>query len=173
MISANLDVIWGEKIMFGSTRLGLCAFFAMSVALIVVNGQTLADDRLEPSKGLSKSGGYVVEALDLDALKNGLRQTEAIGFASKLLLKSKLEGFVESLHQYHKGSGKQTLETLSERFTDLLDRTLSLLQKDDPYLFQQLLSAREELLATLIDSRTFEAAVGRQRATLVAMRGQR
>lgn len=159
--------------MLVSTRLGLCACFAMTVALMVVSGQSLADNRLEPSKGLSKSGGYAVEALDLDALKNGLRQTDAIGFASKLSLKSKLDGLVEGFHQYHEGSSNQTFETLSERFTDLLDRTLSVLQKGDPPLFQELLSAREELWATLIDPSKFEAAVGRQIATLVAMRGER
>jgi hypothetical protein len=151
--------------------LGLYVILATSLLLMNLSGRALADNTSRLANGVTVFSGEALEGVNLDALKDSLRKTDAIGFVTKLSLKRKLESLVGKFRQFHEGNGNHRIEALQARFAALLNKTLALLRRDDPSLFRQILSAREELWGALSDPSKFESAIGYEKATLVATRG--
>ncbi len=89
-------------------------------------------------------------ALGLDALEARLRQTDALGFFTKLSLKNEIDDLLDDVRAYYvKQQG--TLEALGERFDLLMMKVLTLLQDDDPALAEEVSRSREALWALLSD----------------------
>jgi hypothetical protein len=131
-----------------------------SLSLLVLSISALhREARSESAAPPSFLAAAAPESVSLDGLRSSLRQTDAIGFTTKLSLKHELDSLLDSFAAYHRGRGEETLVQLRERFADLLSSTLSLLRDDDPQLFQTLWDAQGELWRLVSDPAKFEAAV--------------
>jgi hypothetical protein len=93
--------------------------------------------------------------LDLDALKQGLRDTRAIGVFTKLSLKNQVDDLLASLKSFHQGQSKTTLAALRQSYELLLLKVVTLLQDGDPQLAAAVSSSRDALWALLADPRKF------------------
>lgn len=95
------------------------------------------------------------EDLDIKQLVARLRASKAIGFFTKLALKSEIDDLLEKFRRYHSGTSDTPLERLREQFNLLLLKVLSLLQDSDAELFRALAGAREVLWSKLADPKAF------------------
>lgn len=149
-------------------KLNLAALSIVASLLIAFGGAAIA----EPQPVRVKVPPGAVEKVNLDGLRSNLRETDAIGFATKLSLKHELDSLLDSFADYHKGRGDETLLTLRDRFAALLVSTLSLLRDDDPQLFRKLWDAQGHLWLIVSDPVRFEAAVGQKNNAQLAQRRQ-
>jgi len=85
-----------------------------------------------------------------------IRETGAIGFFTKLALKNQIDDLLNQFREFHAGVRDIELSVLNERFNLLLMKVITLLQDDDPKLFQDIVSARECLWTNLADLERFE-----------------
>jgi hypothetical protein len=88
---------------------------------------------------------------DIATLEGRLRDTGAIGFFTKLQLKSEVDDLLAAMRGYHEGDGEETIDALKERFNLLLLKVLSLLQDEDPPLSRDISCARGRLWRILAD----------------------
>ena len=147
-------------------KLNFAALSMLASLLVVVGGQAIADPQSAPVEVQP----VAFEKVNLEGLRSSLRETNAIGFTTKLSLRRELDLLLESFGDYHDGRGDQTLLSLRERFSTLLASTLSLLREDDPKLFRKLEAARDDLWLIVSAPEKFEAAVSQKRKEHVAMR---
>jgi hypothetical protein len=89
--------------------------------------------------------------LDLDTLIERLKQTQAIGVLTKLVLRSDVTDLINEVKLYKrtKGSTRQ-LDRIKAHFNGLLLKVLALLD-DDPKLAQDIQSARASLWQHLME----------------------
>jgi hypothetical protein len=131
-----------------------------SVSVLVLSLSALhREARSETAAPPSFLAAAAPESVNLDGLRSSLRETDAIGFTTKLSLKHRLDSLLDSFAAYHEGRGDATLAELRERFADLLASTMSLLQEDDPQLFKKLWNAQGQLWLLVSDPEKFQAAV--------------
>jgi hypothetical protein len=126
---------------------------------------------LHPGKGISApaekavetevSPGTATKEFDIQELVARLRATNAIGFFTKLALKNQIDDLLAKFRCYHARACDTSLATLNEEFNLLLMKVLSLLQDDDPDLFQSLAGGREILWKNLTDPTAFARLEGR------------
>ncbi len=124
-----------------------------------------------PGKGISGPAEKAVETevppdtakkeFDIKELADRLRATKAIGFFTKLALKNQIDDLLGKFRCYHARACDTSLATLNEEFNLLLMKVLSLLQDDDPDLFQTLAAGREILWKNLTDPTAFARLEGR------------
>lgn len=89
--------------------------------------------------------------LDLDALEQKLRDTEALGFFTKLALKNDVDDLLSAIDENHRGGGAETMNELRERYDLLILKILSLLQDSDSELSEAIASSRSALWHLLAD----------------------
>lgn len=135
----------------------------------------LADAAQSAATADSHPRGYqntpvAAQNVNLDNLRSSLRETDAIGFMTKLSLKHQLDSLLDSFGDYHKRQGDQTLPALHQQFAELLDSTLSELRGKDTQLYWKLRNAQEQLWQILSDPGTFKAAVSSAKKNQTAMR---
>jgi len=148
--------------------LSLAALSVLAVLLVAFEREA----RAEP-----QSGGFGVapisdQKINLEGLRSSLRETDAIGFTTKLSLKHDLDSLLDSFVAYHDGEGEETLPTLRERFAVLLSSTLALVKDDDPKLFRKLLDAQGHLWLTVSNPVMFHAAVNAKKNDRLALQRQ-
>ena len=85
-----------------------------------------------------------------------IRETGAIGFFTKLALKNQIDDLLSEFREFHEGVSNTELAVLNDQFNLLLMKVITLLQDDDPKLFQDIVSAREFLWINLADIERFE-----------------
>jgi hypothetical protein len=93
--------------------------------------------------------------LDIAALETKLRDTDAIGFFTKLELKSQVDTLLDRFRGYHQ-NGRPPLAELRERFNLLFLKVLTLLQNDAPTLHAEIAGARDGLWSMLADPKEFQ-----------------
>lgn len=91
--------------------------------------------------------------LDLKALEERLKETNAIGLLTKLSLKNQVDDLVGEFRAYHKGARPPTLSQLRPAFDLLLMKVLSLLQDRDPALAHDVSASRDAIWSVLADPR--------------------
>lgn len=89
--------------------------------------------------------------LDLPSLEKQLRETEAIGFFTKVTLKNQVDDLVKQFREYHRNPGKASLAELRQRYDMLLLKLLSLLQDSDPPLAHTIVASRDAIWGVLTD----------------------
>jgi len=141
------------------------AVFSVLVVLLVALGREAAAD---PRSGSYGAASVASAEVNLDGLRSSLRETDAIGFTTKLSLKHDLDSLLQRFYEYHQGKSAETLPTLRERFAELFSLTLSLLKDDDPKLFRKLWDAQGALWLTVSDPVRFHAAVNGEKNDRVA-----
>lgn len=95
--------------------------------------------------------------IDLEKLEAKLRDTDAIGFMTKLTLKNQIDDLVADFRAYHDGDRNNQLASLRERFNLLLMKVSSLLQEKDAPLQREIAGARDSLWAMLANPQQFAA----------------
>ena len=94
-------------------------------------------------------------ALDLNALKERLRATKAIGLFTKISLKNKVDDLLKQFSDYYKGRTAITMTELRQSYNLLMMKVLSLLQDTDQTLASTIVSSRETIWALLANPTTF------------------
>jgi hypothetical protein len=98
-----------------------------------------------------------VPALDLNGLKQQLKDTKAIGLFTKLTLKNQMDDLLEWIGEYHLRKGKRSLSDLRRSYDLLVMKVLSLVQDEDRKLASDILASREAIWDLLADPRKFAA----------------
>ena len=99
--------------------------------------------------------GASMQAFSITNLVARIRETGAIGFLTKLVLKNQIDDLLSDFREFHEGVGNTELAILKDQFNLLLMKVITLLQNDDPKLFQDIVSAREILWTNLADPDKF------------------
>jgi hypothetical protein len=95
--------------------------------------------------------------LDLNALKEQLKETRAIGVYTKLTLKNQVDDLLQQFRDYYQGRTRITMAQLRRSYDLLLMKVLSLLQDADPKLASAIVSSRETIWGLLADPKKFAA----------------
>ena len=96
-------------------------------------------------------------SLDLDALKERLKATKAIGVFTKLTLKNQVDDLLEKFRDHYAGKGSVTMPQLRQSYDLLMMKVLSLLQDDDQKLASDIVASRETIWGLLSDRKKFAA----------------
>lgn len=116
-----------------------------------------------PTAAISASAASAPVApptLDLAALKEQLKETQAIGVFTKLTLKNQVDDLLEQFRDYYQGKAKITMAQLRRSYDVLLMKVLSLLQDSDQKLAAAVATSREAIWALLADPKKFAALKG-------------
>ena len=106
------------------------------------------------------SASIVAPALDLNALKERLKETKAIGVFTKLSLKNQVDDLLQQFRDFYQGKAKVTMAQLRRSYDLLLMKVLSLLQDADQKLAAAIVSSREAIWGLLADPKKFATLEG-------------
>ena len=93
--------------------------------------------------------------LDLNALKEQLKATKAIGVFTKISLKNQVDDLMGQFREYYQGKSKLTMADLRRSYNLLMMKVLSLLQDEDQTLASEIVSSREAIWSLLANPTTF------------------
>jgi hypothetical protein len=96
-------------------------------------------------------------SLDLDALKERLKATRAIGIFTKLTLKNQVDDLLDKFRDHYAGKDSVTMPQLRQSYDLLMMKVLSLLQDDDQQLATDIVASRETIWGLLSDRKKFAA----------------
>lgn len=99
-------------------------------------------------------------SLDLNALKEQLKETKAIGVFTKVSLKNQVDDLLQQFRDYYQGKTKVTMAQLRRSYDLLLMKVLSLLQDADQKLAAAIVSSREAIWGLLADPKKFATLEG-------------
>jgi len=94
-------------------------------------------------------------SLDLNGLKEQLKQTKAIGVFTKLSLKNQVDDLLQQFRDYYQGQAKNTMAQLRRSYDLLLMKVLSLIQDADQRLASAIVASREAIWGLLADKQKF------------------
>ena len=100
-------------------------------------------------------GKQALPPLDLASLEKRLRETDAIGAFTKIVLKNQVDDLLNQFRAYYQGRAKTSLTELRQPYDMLLLKVLSLLQDSDPVLARTILASREAIWGILADPAKF------------------
>ena len=113
-----------------------------------------------PPATAAASAPMAPPALDLNALKEQLKETKAIGVFTKLSLKNQVDDLLQQFRDYYQGKTKVTMAQLRRSYDLLLMKVLSLLQDTDQKLAAAIVSSRETIWGLLADPKKFATLEG-------------
>ncbi|MGZ8254790.1 MAG: hypothetical protein ACXW2G_08050 [Burkholderiaceae bacterium] len=93
--------------------------------------------------------------LDLNGLKEQLKETKAIGVFTKLTLKNQVDDLLQQFRDFYQGKTKVTMAQLRRSYDLLLMKVLSLLQDADQKLASTIVASREAIWGLLSDPKKF------------------
>ena len=96
--------------------------------------------------------------LDVVALKARLRDTNAIGVLTKLVLKNQMDDLLKQFRALHRSGQKTDVASLRQPYDVLVFKVLSLLQGGDPSLARTISRSREAIWGILADPEKFDSA---------------
>ena len=108
-----------------------------------------------PPRVAERPSAPAAPALDLNSLKERLKDTSAIGLFTKLSLKNQVDDLLSQLRAYHAKKATLSLGELRQRYDLLLLKLLSLLQDGDPPLAAAISQSRESIWSILSDPQQF------------------
>jgi hypothetical protein len=89
--------------------------------------------------------------LDLDALEQRLKDTDAIGVFTKIALKNQVDDLLKRFKAYHESDGKAALAQLRQSYDQLLLKVNDVLKNGDPSLASEIMGSREAIWSLLSD----------------------
>jgi len=95
------------------------------------------------------------QSLDLNALKEELKATKAIGVFTKLSLKNEVDDLLQQFRDYYQGKAQFTMTELRRTYDLLLMKVLSLVQDADQRLASAIVASREAIWGLLADQQKF------------------
>ena len=96
--------------------------------------------------------------LDVAALKERLRDTDAIGVFTKLALKNQVDALLQQFRTHYLNGQKTAPAALRQQYDMLVLKVLALLQDGDPPLAKTIAGSREAIWGILADPVKFNAA---------------
>ena len=114
-----------------------------------VGGSAVASKQTVVSPAVERSP--TAAPLDIAALEQRLRETNAIGVFTKLSLKNQVDDLLAQFRAHFRGNGTPPLSGLRQHYDLLMLKVLSLLQDSDPTLAQTIGSSREAIWGILSD----------------------
>ena len=94
-------------------------------------------------------------SLDLNALKERLKETKAIGVFTKLSLKNQVDDLLQQFRDHYQGKAKTTMAQLRRSYDLLLMKVLALIQDADQRLASAIVASREAIWGLLADPKKF------------------
>lgn len=94
--------------------------------------------------------------LDIESLKQSLRDTKAIGVFSKLALRNQMDDLILQFRVHHARSQNNDIASLRPPYNMLVMKVLALVQDGDPALARTIAGSREALWRTLADPQKFK-----------------
>jgi hypothetical protein len=104
-----------------------------------------------------KKGRAAGPPLDLAALEQRLRETDAIGFFTKLTLKNQVNDLLDRFRSFYAGRLKVPLAEMRQPYDLLLMKTIAVVQDGDPALATEIASSRDPIWEMLADRDKFAA----------------
>ena len=95
--------------------------------------------------------------LDVAALKERLRSTDAIGVFTKLALKNQMDDLLQQVRAVHQSGGASGVSALRQPYDMLVLKVLAVLQDGDPSLARMIAGSREAIWGILVDPVKFNA----------------
>ncbi len=143
---------------FGNVTVIAFAILVGSTMATTLAGENGGDAPLVSEKGVeyNATSQYPKGEFSVANLVARIRGTGAIGFFTKLALKNQIDDLLNQFQEFHAGINDTELSALNDRFNLLLMKVITLLQDDDPKLFQDIVSARKFLWTNLTDPERFE-----------------
>lgn len=89
--------------------------------------------------------------LDLNALEQRLKNTDAIGVFTKIALKNQVDDLLKRFKAYHESDGKSALTQLRQSYDQLLLKVNDVLKNGDPSLAGEIMGSREAIWSVLSD----------------------
>lgn len=93
--------------------------------------------------------------LDLNGLETQLKETDAIGFFTKISLKNQVDDLLDQFRNYYQGKSKTDMMELRRSYNLLLMKVLSLVQNKDDKLASTIAASREAIWNLLSDPQKF------------------
>jgi hypothetical protein len=115
--------------------------------------QTSGKEEAKPARAASTEGKVQqvqAKPFSMDELIERLKQSDAIGFLTKLALRSDALDLVDMVKAYKRHTAPYSLSQLHARFNGLLLKVLALLN-DDPHLSRDISMARDEIWKNLME----------------------
>lgn len=100
------------------------------------------------------------QPLDIESLKQRLRDTSAIGVFSKLALRNQMDDLILQFRVHHARSQNNDIASLRPSYNMLVMKVLALVQDGDPSLARTIAGSREALWRTLADPQKFRLIAG-------------
>lgn len=104
-----------------------------------------------PQKPGAASTRVAASTLDLDALEQRLKDTDAIGVFTKIALKNQVDDLLKRFKAYHESDGKSALSQLRQSYDQLLLKVNDVLKNGDPSLASEIMGSREAIWGVLSD----------------------
>ena len=99
-----------------------------------------------------------VPPLDVTALKERLRETNAIGMFTKLALKNQVDDLLQQFRAHYLSGQKTDVAKLRQAYDMLVLKVLALIQDSDPALARSISGSREAIWGILADPVKFNSA---------------
>ena len=109
----------------------------------------------EAPPAAARAASAAPSALDLNALKEQLKATKAIGVFTKISLKNQVDDLMQQFRDYYQGKSKLTMADLRRSYNLLMMKVLTLLQDEDKPLASAIVSSREAIWSLLANPTTF------------------
>lgn len=107
--------------------------------------------RAAPPQKTGASARVGASTLDLDALEQRLKGTDAIGVFTKIALKNQVDELLKRFKTYHESDGKPALTQLRQSYDQLLAKVNDVLKNGDPSLAGEIMGSREAIWGLLSD----------------------
>lgn len=98
-------------------------------------------------------------ALDVDSLKERLRNTTAIGVFAKLALSNQMDDLLDLFRAHYAGGRTTDIALLRQPYNMLVLKVLSLVQDGDPSLARTIAGSREAIWTILADPVKFSTVI--------------
>ena len=140
------------------TVLALATLVALTAATDVAGGNggvPPAEDTGKKPAETAAPADAVAKQYDINALVARLRDTNAIGFFTKLALKNQIDDLMDRFRRFHAREDGTPLAQLRDEFNLLFMKVVTLLQDGDPALGREIAKGREILWGKLADPGEF------------------
>ena len=107
--------------------------------------------REPPPQKPAAASARAAATLDLDALEQRLKNTDAIGVFTKIALKNQVDDLLKRFKIYHENDGKTALTQLRQSYDQLLLKVNDVLKNGDPSLAGEIMGSREAIWGVLSD----------------------
>jgi len=129
---------------------------AVVFPLLFISMGGYAGDKGTLIKARSQCTSVEQEIIDFESLEKQVKETKAIGVVTKLKLSNDINKLLADLKAFHAGNSPLTLEQQREQYDLLYMKIVSLVQENDPELFNQLCNAWDPIWAELQDEKNLQ-----------------